>query len=673
MSDTAVTAISTPPAASSTEPLPYEDGLTNRTIWVIFYGAFILMPANIYLMLVAGTNLTGAVAYVALILWVEMARLGRKPLRPAEAFIVYSISGMAAGQLLFYNYAIHPAYFRVSEIAHAFKDGNGTPFADLAPSWWAPPAEVALQRSFLHSAWIAPIAVSIAVWLFHMVADLSLGIIGREMFLKIEKLDFPFARPTAAACKTLTEGRDDIKRAFSISSVIGLIWGGIVYFPVLLGSKIVDWPIPWADFNTVAHQFVPGAVVGIATDLMTFAGGFILRLRVIISMLIGGVAIQVIGNAWAAKFHPIFSERFAEGMSIRTTMLQQLFVWMSVFIGGMLAAALLPIVSQPRILYQTFAGLARSSRKIGTVSASASENDGERTIPIRWLLFLFFGSVIFAVLLFRMLIPDFPWYFIAPFAIVWSFVFSMIDIRAKGDTGFRVEPPYVREGLIIGANSVVKAETGKALSAGVWYAPWPISLGSAQWVEDFKVCELTHCRPRSYVKAAILGTLAGMIANLFFMSVFWSVAPIPSSTYPYAATILPVWSTQLCFWMSTTVQGARLGDKSGAELIAQVFRYDWMAISFLIFAAIFTLGRWVKKLELSLIGLAVGMAVPLPFTVSLFIGGMIAYGIRRWRGDEWFEKYRYVIVAGLGMGMGVVLGLFASLAALFNSLVSLPY
>ncbi len=84
--------------------LPLEEGLTSRTWPVILYGAFILMPANIYLMLVAGTNLTGAVSFVALILWVEMARLGRRPLSPAEAFIVYSISGMAAGQLLFYNY-----------------------------------------------------------------------------------------------------------------------------------------------------------------------------------------------------------------------------------------------------------------------------------------------------------------------------------------------------------------------------------------------------------------------------------------------------------------------------------------------------------------------------------------------------------------------------------------
>jgi hypothetical protein len=605
---------------------------------------------------------------VALILWVELARLGRKPLTPAEAFIVYAISGMAASQMLFYNYAVHPAYFRTSEIAHTFKDANGVPFADLAPTWWAPPADVAAGRSFLHSAWFIPIAVSAAVWVFHIVADLSLGIIGREMFLKVEKLDFPFAKPTAAACQALTSGTDDTKRTFTLTSVIGSLWGALVYFPVLLGKGILDWPIPWADFNPLMHQLLPGSILGIGTDLMSFAAGFILRMRVVVSMLIGGVAIQVIGNAWAAKHHALFSERFAEGMSIRTTLLQQLFVWMPVFIGGMVAAALLPLLFNPRMLYQTFMNLGRTRQAMaGTVQ------EGGRTVPIKWLLFLFFGSIIFAVILFRLLIPDFPWYFIAPFAMLWSFVFSMIDIRAKGDTGFRVDPPYVREGLIIGTNGMVKAETGSAISAGVWFAPWPISLGSAQWVEDFKVCELVNCKPRSYIKAAVLGMLIGMAANLFFMSVFWSVAPIPSSTYPYAATILPVWTTQLCFWMSTTVEGARFGDASGTEIVKQVFRFDWMLAAFGIFALIYLLGRVFKRIELSLIGLAVGMAIPLPFTISLFIGGMIALAVRRWKGAEWFERHRYVIVAGLGMGMGVVLGLFASIAALINSLVSLPY
>jgi len=175
------------------------------------------------------------------------------------------------------------------------------------------------------------------------------------------------------------------------------------------------------------------------------------------------------------------------------------------------------------------------------------------------------------------------------------------------------------------------------------------------------------------VKAAIAGMLVGMVANLLFMSIFWSIAPIPSSTYPYAATILPVWSTQLCFWMSTTIEGARFGNSSAASVVSQVFRFDWMVVTFAIFTVVYLAGRFFKRWELSPIALAVGMAIPLPFTISLFLGGLAAYGVRRWRGDEWFEAYRYVIVAGLGMGMGVVLGLFASIAALVNSLVSLPY
>ncbi len=648
---------------------PLQDGLTSRTWMVIFYGAFILMPANIYLMLVAGTNLTGAVSFVALILWVEFARLGRKPLSPAEAFIVYSISGMAASQLLFYNYALHPAYFRVSEVAHTFKDANGVSFADLAPSWWAPPADVARKRSFLHAAWLAPIGVSAAVWIFHIVADLALGVIGREMFIKVEKLDFPFAKPTAAACRTLTEGKPEIKKAFTLSSIVGTVWGVLVYFPVLLGKKILDWPIPWADFNALVHSFVPGPILGIGTNLMSFAGGFILRMRVILSMLLGGFAIQVVGNAWAVEHHPIFSERFAAGMSIRSMLLQQLFVWMPVFIGGMVAAALIPLIFQPKTLYRTFVnlGATRKALKDGKLK------EGERTVSIRWLLFLFFGSILFAVGLFRFLIPDFPWYFIAPFAMVWSFVFSMIDIRAKGDTGFRVDPPYVREGLIIGTNKMMQAESGKAMSPGVWFAPWPISLGSAAWVEDFKVCELTRCKPRNYIVASVAGMLVGMVAHLFFMSVFWSIAPIPSSTYPYAATILPVWTAQLCFWMSTTGEGAQFGGATGTAIIEHVFRLDWMVWTALVFLVLYGIGRLFKKGELSLIGLAVGMAMPFPFTVSLFLGGLFAMGMKHLKGHDWFEKYRYVIVAGLAMGMGVVLGLFASIAALVNSLVNLPY
>ena len=48
---------------------PLQDGLTSRTWMVIFYGAFTLMPANIYLMLVAGKDVEAMVQRLA-----QMAR-----------------------------------------------------------------------------------------------------------------------------------------------------------------------------------------------------------------------------------------------------------------------------------------------------------------------------------------------------------------------------------------------------------------------------------------------------------------------------------------------------------------------------------------------------------------------------------------------------------------------
>jgi hypothetical protein len=67
------------------------------------------------------------------------------------------------------------------------------------------------------------------------------------------------------------------------------------------------------------------------------------------------------------------------------------------------------------------------------------------------------------------------------------------------------------------------------------------------------------------------------------------------------------------------------------------------------------------------------MVMPLPFAVSLFVGGMIAQYVRRKTGPEWFAVNRNIIVAGLAVGEGVVIGLFAAIAALSNSLIALPY
>lgn len=677
-----------------------ESGLTSRTWPVILYGALVLMPANIYLLLVAGQSLVGPISFIALILWVEAVRLSRRPLTTAEAFIVYSVSAVAAGQLIFYMYAIHPAYFRVSEVANSDmfsyfdKDlGRKVTFAEAAPKWWAPPAEVVRLRTFLHPAWLLPIGVGMASWFFHMLADLSMGVLGYHLFVKVEKLPFPFAHPPAEVCKALTRGSPDAKKVFTITGLIGTVWGILIYLPLTLGKRIADYPIPWADFNRRLHTVIRGASFGIATDILAFVGGFIVPFRVIISMVIGAVAVQFLGNAWAAgglgellgldpnawptlcgiarpemipAAGPIpqeayFFQRFVNGMGIKEMLPNQIFVWMPVVIAAMVCAGLLPILTRPKELGRTFSGLVRSSRGAAH----------ERTVPLAWLLGTFLFSVLGATALFTILVRvlsghEFPWYIVAPFALVWSLVFSMISIRAIGMTGFRIDPPYVREGMILAM---------KPSQIDIWFAPWPIALGAAGWVQSFKTAELTRCTPRSLIVARLIAYPVGMLASLMFMSIFWSIAPIPSAQYPYTVAILPVWANQFCIWISASLSFSGAAELSPATevIIEQLFNFQWMLITAGIFVGVFVLGRLWKRGQLSLIGLAVGTVMPIPFAMSLLIGGLIAKWIKRRTGEEWFGRNRNIIVGGLAVGEGVVIGLLAAVAALRSSLIALPY
>lgn len=717
-----------------------ESGLTYRTWWVIVYGALVLMPANVYLTLVSGQSLLGPISFVALILWVELARLMRAPLKPAEAFIVYAIAGIAAGQMTFYTYAVHPAYFRISEYSEQFRwsvpadlvaqyahlpgfnaADQTVPYSSLAPSWWAPSREVIEQRSFFHIEWLWPILIGMAVWIFHMMADIAMGIVGKELFIKVEKLPFPFAHPTAEACLTMTQDKPEFRRVFAYSGLIGSGWGLLIYWPLAFGMKLIDYPIPWWDAHRLISRYTAlnGMSFGIATDLLAFTGGFVIPRRVVVSMFVGSAAVWLVGNPLLVQ-NDLFHGRFFSGMRIETMMVQQIYVWLPIFIAAMVAAALLHLIAQPKALYQAFANLRKTAQAAKKAQAQAdaaarAEAAGEwvgptglaqagvagvtgaappagaeaqaavaaateaetlsttrlaaaeRTLPIGRLLALFFGSIIFAVVMFTFLVPEFPWWFIAPVALIWSFLFSLIDMRAKGTTGFKVDPPHMREGLIL-LSGHSRPE--------IWFAPWPISLGSAQWTENFKVCELVKCTPRSYIAAAIVGTLVGMVANLLFMQIFWSIAPIPSAQYPYAAKILPAWATQVCLWMSTTLPQGVVTDPAAQRAAAEmssVFNISWMLYTGLAFAAVFAVGKIFKRLELSLIGLAVGMMMPIPVAFSLLAGVGIARLIEWKAGKAWFGQYRYIVVAGLSVGEGVVVGLVACVAALSNALVALPY
>ena len=83
-----------------------------------------------------------AITFIALILWVELAKLTKQPAHDRGG--VYRLQrlghGRRADALL--HYALYPAYFRISEVTNAqtftTAAGEMKTYAELAPSWFAP-------------------------------------------------------------------------------------------------------------------------------------------------------------------------------------------------------------------------------------------------------------------------------------------------------------------------------------------------------------------------------------------------------------------------------------------------------------------------------------------------------------------------------------------------------
>lgn len=55
-----------------------------------------------------------------------------------------------------------------------------------------------------------------------------------------------------------------------------------------------------------------------------------------------------------------------------------------------------------------------------------------------------------------------------------------------------------------------------------------------------------------------------------------------------------------------------------------------------------------------LIRFTIGMSPPIAYTITMFIGGVIARMLEK-KGPEWFREYIAVIAAGFGLGEGLMI------------------
>ena len=446
-------------------------------------------------------------------------------------------------------------------------------------------------------------------------------------------------------------------RIFSIGGVIGLAFGGIyVLLPTVSGLLFVEpirlIPIPWVELTGHTEGWLPAVATGIQFDLGLVFIGMVLPFWAVIGGLVG-LLITIVANPFLYK-HGVL-QRWRLGMGTVDTVFANNFdFYLSFGIGLGLAIAVIGIWHVLRSFGRTGPGQRGSLRDLFT--PPPGRGDFNFWISIGIYVFSTLSYVMMCV----WLVPNFPLIFFLGYGFVYTPLISYISARMEGIAGQFVSLPLVRE-----ASFIAGARFFGYQGIEIWYAPIPIhNYGEA--TVNFRQIELTGTSIRGIIKAEIVVFPVVMVASLLFSQFIWRLAPIPSSSYPYAQELWHLQALNTLLMQTSTLEGN--------SLFFQALNANYMAVG---------LGLGVLAyMTLSLFGLPVlliygvvrGLGQTAPHGLILEVLGAFLgrlFFLKRY-GAMW-RQYAPVLLAGFSCGMGLT-GMFAmGCALILKSLGRLAY
>lgn len=627
----------------------------------LVFSSAIILPVSIYMQLVSGIYISGAAIYITAILFAEMSILLGAPLTKQEIFIVFSMAGTAGTTASFMGW-IFNEYYLSSPIAAAFTDAfTGKPLPEAIPYWWAPPLSSGMYvaRSFFNPALAIPLAIAIINGGFLWITqEIALTMLSAYIFTEVQPLPFPFADVNAQLVTTLAERSRAKMQTFVVSTIISFVISFVMYgIPILAqgGLGILNFyiiPIPWIDLTTGFYgieKVLPGGMLGFATDPTVFATGFVLNISLLIYMTIGSMAIHLFGNNLAltvfGQSFPGWVQDYHAGMNIASIFQRSVLrIWLFPWVGFMLALTVITLLSSYRNIVESIRSLSK---------ASAAKTRREKGyFSLRTILIMYFVGTGGSVAMFYMLVPDFPIWITILSTMGLGMAFTLASTRTVGETAAQISPGQ--------AWYMVVLFSGYPKVDAFLFTPNIGGSSAPGWVQSLKTAELTQTRPMDFYKAYLVAAILYNVFSFIYVQFFWSISQIPSALFPY--TVL--------FWPSQAIQQSLFFSRQIATN-TQLFLYSFVAMSIIGIA-----GGMLPRIGIpfSFSGLVVGAMTMVPFTLTQLLGGLIGrYVIRRLTPMGWWDANKAVVVAGIGTGEGLVVGIFAGLVLMMRSVWTLPF
>ena len=636
-------------------------GFTYRSALALVFASLVIMPVQLYLLLVSGANIAAAAVYITVILFTEISILTGSPMTKQEIYIVYMLAGLAASNPVFIAF-VQRKYLVTSPFSWSFIDPyTKKPLPEVIPSWYVPPynAPSTAIRSFFHPDWALPMALSTFQYgVLFIIAEIALAMMMAQYAIEVERLPFPLANVDAQMVITLTERPKERMTVFAISAFITGIYALLLYgVPILMfgiyGIPMQLIPFPWLDLTTGyfgIEKIMPGAAYGIATDALAWAIGFILPLDLLACQFISSIAVWVFGS-WLAltvfgSSFPEWVQEWKRGMSLQLVVQRAtLRVWVYPQVGVTLALAILTIALRYKNILNAFRMMMRpppTLRRSGYFSFTK-------------LLLMYLGATTLSVVVFHIIVPDFPVWIAAIFSIGGSLLLALANTRTLGEAGVTL-PPMLPTFLWYGTVLAVGYPKVDALL----FTPLIAGTSSPTWVQNIKTAYLTETRPLDFFKAYIVAVVLYHIFSIIYVSFMWAIAPIPSSVYP-ATTI---------YWPIQVIN-------QGMFLTRQITsRTDLIFSSMGLFIVLGVASHFLNRLgiPLNIVGLATGTFTWPPFATSALLGGLLGrYALTRYLGKEWWARNKAVVVAGVAVGEGLVVGVSSAFTMMSKATWLLPY
>ncbi|NKB68788.1 MAG: hypothetical protein GKR89_17115 [Candidatus Latescibacteria bacterium] len=526
-------------------PTEFSEGFTSRTILGVLFVAFIMIPGNMYLSLMVGGGLGAAAEWVTIILFLEILKRSFNTLTRQEVYVLYYVAaGLIAAESGAFDGLLWPQYLVQSPAAKQFGITN------LIPSWWAPPAtsEALVQRTFLHVDWIKPILVLVGGLIISRVIWFTTAYTLFRITSDYERLPYPFAPVAAQGATALAESSSGEEtwrwRVFSAGAMIGLVFGTIyVAIPAISGALLTEpiqlIPIPFVDFTPVTGNFIPATPLGFTAHLGPIFAGFVMPFWAVMGTFIGTV-VHSIANPILYNYGIL--EIWQPGMgSIDTFFVNSVDFWMSFGIGTTLAVAAIG-------LWQIFFSLkkARAEKDVQERRSLRDVPPGRGDISIKVAIMYYVAATAALIFMAWLLMPQFGqfvWFFLF-FGFVFTPFQAFVNARLVGMVGQSVEIPFVREATII-----LSGYQG----VSIWFVPFPLSNFGAQ-AQKFREIELTGTKFTSIIRAEVYMIPIVLGATFIYSAYIWKLAPVPSSSYPYAQLIWRLRAYQTCLWYTGTMR-----------------------------------------------------------------------------------------------------------------------